>query len=81
MNVAEILKTVDIVEIHKEGLKRKRAELQDVLNQLVPLEKRRAAIQEDIGAYERLIASGTEEQGAFRLGDIIGKPPIFLPGI
>ena len=60
VNVAEILKTVDIVEIHKECLKTKRAELQDVLNQLVPLEKKRAAIREDIKAYERLIA-GTKE--------------------
>ena len=65
----------------EEGLKTKRAELHDVLNQLAPLEKKRKAILADINAYERLIAFGTkevvstEEQCALRLRDVIGMPP------
>ena len=56
----------DILEALQASLVRKKAELQKVLNQLMPLENKRAILQTAIEAYERVIQSERPEPVSYR---------------
>ena len=47
----------DVVKLLEEHLEKKKAELQKLQREMDPLERKRIAIQEDMRAYEHLIAS------------------------